>query len=300
MDTSIRLRAFAKINLGLRVVARRPDGYHEIRTVMQTVDLCDRLEIRLKRRYRTVDVLCHAPEGEAVPGGRRNLVYRACEAWRRRRGWRSGIEILLQKRIPAGSGLGGASSDAWVTLAGLERLTGDRLPTEEALLPLAEELGSDVPYFHWGGRALALGRGEEVYPLPDLPARHCLIAFPGEGFPTAEAYRQASLKLTAKRGKNRMEDGRGRPPFSLEKWGVVENDFEAVVFARRPQVGRVKKLLTDAGAEPASLSGSGAAVYGIFRDSQTLQQALDRLPRGWQAFQTQTLSRAAYQKRLVV
>ena len=299
MDTSIRLRAFAKINLGLRVVARRPDGYHDIRTVMQTVDLCDRLEIRLKRRYRTVDVLCHAPEGEAVPGGRRNLVYRACEAWRSRRGRRSGIEVLLQKRIPAGSGLGGASSDVWATLLGLEKLTGKRM-SAAALLQLAAQLGSDVPFFHWGGRALALGRGEEVYPLPDLPSRHCLIAFPGEGFPTAEAYRQVSLKLTAKRGKNRMEDCRGRPPFSLEKWDAVENDFEAVVFARHPKVGRVKKLLADSGAEPSSLGGSGAAVYGIFRVSRTLQKAVDRLPRGWQAFQTQTLSRAAYQRRLEV
>ena len=299
MDTSIRLRAFAKINLGLRVVARRQDGYHDIRTVMQTVSLCDRLEIRLKRGRRTVDVLCDAPEGEAVPGGRGNLVYHACEAWRSRRGWRSGIEVRLTKQIPAGSGLGGASSDAWAALVGLEHLTGKRM-SAAALLQLAAQLGSDVPFFHWGGRALALGRGEEVYPLPDLPSRHCLIAFPGEGFPTAEAYRRVSLKLTGRRAKNNIGRFAERLPFSLEKWDAVENDFEAVVFARRPKVGRVKKLLTDAGAEPASLSGSGAAVYGIFRDSQTLQKALDRLPRGWRAFQTQTLSRAAYRKRLVV
>jgi 4-diphosphocytidyl-2-C-methyl-D-erythritol kinase len=174
LKPSIRLRAFAKINVGLKIVGKRPDGYHEIRTVYQTVGLCDRLEIFLARRRGGIVVECN---DATIPTGRSNLVYRACEIWKRARGFHGAVRVLLVKRIPAGAGLGGASSDAAVTLLGLERLTGDRSEAAERFR-LAARLGSDVPFFLWGGRALGMGRGQEIHPLPDFPRRHCLIVFP--------------------------------------------------------------------------------------------------------------------------
>ena len=184
LDTSIRLRAFAKINLGLKIVGRRPDHYHELRTVLQTVSLHDRLEVNRKRHSRSIEVLCDAA---GLLEGADNLVYRTCELWRRWRGLRIGLEVRIEKAIPAGSGLGGASTDAFAALLGLERITGDRMP-EAARLHLASQLGSDVPFFHWGGRAFAVGRGEEVYPLSDLPSRYCLIVYPDRSISTADAF----------------------------------------------------------------------------------------------------------------
>jgi len=183
LQKSIRLRAFAKINLGLRVLAKRPDNFHEIRTIYQTIALHDRLEVSLRRSGEGIRLECETP---GIPSGRENLVYRACDLWRRARGFRGGVRVRLEKAIPAGSGLGGASSDAAATLEGLERLTGEKLPLPKRF-SLAAQLGSDVPLFLLGGRVLGCGRGEEVYPLSDLPPRKCLVVFPGFPVSTAEA-----------------------------------------------------------------------------------------------------------------
>ena len=295
LDTPLRLRAFAKINLGLSILGRRPDHYHEIRTVLQTVRLHDRLEVSLKERDRSIEVLCDAPD---IPAGPGNLVYRAAELWRRERGLRAGIEIRLKKNIPAGSGLGGASSDAAATLLGLEKITGNKLPASRRLR-LAAQLGSDVPFFLWGGRALAAGRGEEVYPLADLPVRRCLIVFPNRGVSTKVAYRWASLKLTGLRKPPNINRFGKLPPSSLEKWSSVENDFESVVLEKWPELARLKRRLLKAGGDPVSLSGSGSAVYAIFKTRRDLEKALCSVPRGWTAFRTATLRRTSYQKAQV-
>jgi len=194
LEKSIRLRAFAKINLGLRILAKRPDGFHEIRTVYQTIALHDRLELSLGKAKEEIRIECDNPE---IPSGDGNLVYRACELWRRATGFRGRVRARLEKMIPTGSGLGGASSDAAATLEGLERLTGEKLPPR-LRFSLAAQLGSDVPLFLLGGRVLGCGRGEEVYPLSDLPPRKCLVVFPGFSISTAEAYREAGLRLTSK------------------------------------------------------------------------------------------------------
>ena len=295
LDTPLRLRAFAKINLGLSILGRRPDHYHEIRTVLQTVRLHDRLEVSLKKRDRSIEVLCDAPD---IPAGPGNLVYRAAELWRRERGLRAGIEIRLKKNIPAGSGLGGASSDAAATLLGLEKITGNKLPASRRLR-LAAQLGSDVPFFLWGGRALAAGRGEEVYPLADLPVRRCLIVFPNRGVSTKVAYRWASLKLTGLRKPPNISRFGKLPPSSLEKWSSVENDFESVVLEKWPELARLKRRLLKAGGDPVSLSGSGSVVYAIFKTRRDLEKALCSVPRGWTAFRTATLRRTSYQKAQV-
>jgi len=298
LKPSIRLRAFAKINLGLKIVGKRPDGYHEIRTVFQTVALHDSLEISLARRQGRIFLECDDP---AIPAGRGNLVYRACELWKQARKFRGGIRVRLAKRIPAGSGLGGASSDAAATLLGLERLTGNRMDAVEQLR-LAAQLGSDIPFFLWGGRALGIGRGEEVFPLGDLPRRHCLIVFPGFGVSTAEAYREvgrlARLRLTKPRHGPNMEFLGVRPPLPLENWGPAENDFERVVFARWPELAGLKRQLIRAGAEIASLTGSGSAVFALFDSAPKLVRAARLVPGDWQTFRTRTLPRREYQRLL--
>lgn len=291
---SIHVRAFAKINLGLKIVGKRPDGYHEIRTVYQTVELHDRLTLSVKRGKEAIDLECSDP---AIPSGRGNLVYRACELWRAARQYRGAIAIRLTKEIPSGSGLGGASADAAATMLGLERLTGARLPLAERFR-LAAQLGSDVPFFLLGGRALGIGRGEEVYPLEDLPRRHVLIVFPGFSVSTAVAYEEAGRLLKEELTKPaeifNMDSFGAWPHHPLQGWGPAENDFERVVFARWPELARWKRQLVRAGAEIASLTGSGSAVFGVFDSAQKLTRATTLVPKRWQTFRTRTLSRAEY------
>jgi len=295
LPNSIRLRAFAKINLGLKLLAKRPDGYHEIRTIYQTIALHDRLEISLSNREERIRLECDDPE---IPCGSKNLVYRACELWRRATGYRGGVRARLEKSIPAGSGLGGASSDAAATLEGLERLTGERLP-QSRRFALAAQLGSDVPLFLLGGRVLGCGRGEVVYPLSDLPPRKCLVVFPGFSISTQEAYQQAGLRLTTQSKLRSIKDVGAWPQFPLLEWGPAENDFERVAFARWPELARLKRHLIRAGAEIASLTGSGSAIYAVFGSARQLLHATKLIPQGWLIFRSRTLSRSDYWRLLI-
>jgi len=295
LPNSIRLRAFAKINLGLKLLAKPPDGYHEIRTIYQTIALHDRLEISLSNREERIRLECDDPE---IPCGSKNLVYRACELWRRATGYRGGVRARLEKSIPAGSGLGGASSDAAATLEGLERLTGERLP-QSRRFALAAQLGSDVPLFLLGGRVLGCGRGEVVYPLSDLAPRKCLVVFPGFSISTTEAYQQAGLRLTTQSKLRSMKDVGAWPQFPLLDWGPAENDFERVAFARWPELARLKRHLIRAGAEIASLTGSGSAIYAVFGSARQLLHATKLIPQGWLIFRSRTLSRSDYWRLLV-
>jgi 4-diphosphocytidyl-2-C-methyl-D-erythritol kinase len=296
LKKTIRLRAFAKINAGLKIVARRPDGYHEIRTIYQTIALHDRLEICLANSGKGIEVECSNP---AVPAGPGNLVHRACRMWAKARAWRGRMRVRLEKVIPLGSGLGGASTDAAAALMGLERLTGDRLDFA-ARHKLTAALGSDVPLFLLGGRVLGCGRGEEVYPLSDFPACACLIIFPGFSVSTAEAYREAGLRLTAKPGNAYIGRFGAWPQLPLMSWGPAENDFEKVVFARWPELASLKRRLIRAGAEVASLTGSGSALYALFPSVRQMALASKLIPNGWLVFPTRTLARPTYHRKLFV
>jgi 4-diphosphocytidyl-2-C-methyl-D-erythritol kinase len=293
---TVQARAFAKINVGLKVLAKRPDGFHEIRTIYQTVELADRLGATISSRRKGIRLECGHRE---LASGGDNLVYRAAELWQRARGFKGGINLRLEKKIPMGAGLGGGSSDAAVTLLALERLTGNQLSLP-ARLELAAKLGSDVPLFFLGGRVLGCGRGEEVYPLTDLPARHCLIAFPGFSVSTAEAYCALGLRLTERTEGRRIDVLGMRSPFPLEAWGPAENDFEWFVFARWPELAKIKRQLIRAGAETASLTGSGSALYAIYESAQQRNRAASQIPAGWKVFKVRTLPRAAYLRRLYV
>ncbi len=296
MLKTVQTRAFAKINVGLKILGKRPDGFHEIRTIYQTVGLADRLEASLSPRRKGIRLECDCAE---LSPGRDNLVYRAAELWQRVRGFKGGLNLRLEKKIPMGAGLGGGSSDAAATLLALERLTGNRLETA-ALLQIAAKLGSDVPLFLLGGRVLGCGRGEEVFPLTDLPARHCLIVFPGFSVSTAEAYRALGLRLTARAEGRKISSLGMRSPFPLEAWGPAENDFEEFVFARWPELAKVKRQLIRAGAETASLTGSGSALYAVYESAQQLNRAASRIPAAWKVYQVRTLPRATYLRRLFV
>jgi len=303
----VALKAYGKINLGLAVLGRRPDGYHELRTVYQSIALADRLEVRLTAGPRQVHL---ETSGFPVPGGRENLATRAAEAVLKELKLRARVLLFLDKRIPPASGLGGASSDAAAVLRAVLSLSGRQLPLQR-LLHLAAALGSDVPFFLFGGRALGLGRGEEVYPLPEGPARHCVLFFPGQGMNTTEAYRRLrrprltplsasptiELFCSAVNEGARGKGGSGRP-FDQGSHRL-ENDFEPLVFREFPELAKAKKILQEHGAAVASLSGSGSAVFGLFRDQAKARRAAQQL-RDWegrdqQVFLTRTIARREFQ-----
>ncbi len=288
MSNWLVLPAFAKINLGLELLGRRPDGYWEIATLYQTVSLADRLRLRLRRGSGIR--LCVSPG--SLPADRGNLVWQALARARRRFGIHSGVEAELVKRIPVGAGLGGGSSDAAAAVIGLLRLAGRRVEPEE-LLRLGAALGADVPFFFLGGRALGVGRGDQVYPLEDLPATSCLLVCPPVGIPTEAAYRWA--RLTPRRLPARMEG------FSLapERAERAANDFERIVFPRFPELARIKRQLAAAGAQQTALSGSGSTVYALFRQARSARRAARKLGRHRaQILLARTVGRARYARAL--
>ncbi|MBI3933682.1 MAG: 4-(cytidine 5'-diphospho)-2-C-methyl-D-erythritol kinase [Acidobacteria bacterium] len=294
---SIALKACAKINLGLSILGRRADGYHELRTIYQSISLADRLEIRFTRG--TAGVRLDATGGYRVPAGRQNLAVRAAEAALQELGLRRQVIISLDKRIPPSSGLGGASSDAAAVLRAVVHLSGKRLPPHR-LLHLAADLGSDVPFFLLGGRALGLGRGEEVYPLPEMPRQHVVILWPGEAMNTAEAYRLLDIardrpRLTAVRTRPTIELFCGQAARSAVP--ILANDFEPLLFRRLPRLAEAKRVLLLRGAEMASLCGSGSALFGLFPDAAKARRAAQELEStGATVFLARTVSRKEFHR----
>lgn len=273
MIRSARLRAFAKLNLGLRVLYKRSDGYHELRTIFQTISLADHLEISFTPSRTTRIEMTGTPE---IPD---NLAERAARLVMEAAGKHGTVRLDLRKAIPAGAGLGGGSSDAAAVLLALPVLAGVWLPMER-LTTLAAQLGSDVPFFLYGGTALGLGRGEELYPLPDQPPGQALLIAPAVHSSTADAYRDLSATLTSYSLTNVALQNKLNT-FQHGVWGNVSgdskpsiiNDFEAVVFARYPELANVRKRLLRAGATCAAMTGSGSAIFGIFENPGKLERA---------------------------
>jgi len=268
-----KLKAFAKLNLGLRVLYKRPDGYHELRTVFQTISLADRLDVTFERARETRIEIEGTPE---IPD---NLVGKAARLVLEDLEIHASVVFRLRKRIPAGAGLGGGSSDAAAVLLALPVLAGENLAPER-LAGLAAQLGSDVPFFLHGGTALGLGRGEELYPLPDRGATRrgatrALLIVPDVHSSTAEAYEELSPRLTSIALQNKLVG------FQQEVWQPVGvagvNDFEETMFALHPQLRRIKDRLRRCGADPAAMTGSGSAIFGIFQDQDHLERAKKQL-----------------------
>jgi 4-diphosphocytidyl-2-C-methyl-D-erythritol kinase len=295
MPRPLRVRSYAKINLGLEVLGSREDGFHELRTLFQTVDLRD--EIVLRPRPRGIVVTCDHP---LVPTDGTNLAARAAEAVRRFSGVGEGVEIAIRKRIPVGGGLGGGSSNAAATLMGLDRLW--RLGLDPVdLHRLARRLGADVPYFLVGGTALGLGRGDEVYPLRRQVRGHVVVVDPGVPVSTARVFSRVDERLTPRMNSNSIFTFVSRELEGAGAYRVLVNDLEEAALeeapALREQVVRVRDVLWREGARCAALSGSGSSFFGLFGGARAARRAAAALEsEGFRASVARTLTHDEYRR----
>jgi 4-diphosphocytidyl-2-C-methyl-D-erythritol kinase len=326
---AVTVRSFAKINVGLRIGALRTDGFHELLTVYQTIALHDVIRVQVGRGTG-IEI---RSDDSRVPKDQSNTCYRIVERAMAALKARGRAVIEIEKRLPVQGGLGGASGNAVAALLALERALKKELPGPERLR-IAAEVGSDLPLFLVGGTILGVGRGEEVYPLQDLPAVACVVITPGVGVSTPKAFADwdalQARELTSADPSDRMSEfgrvlsawlsapdgtksgkglsgvparGRGRaetPLLDLVRTGI-ENDFERVVFPQYPELLEVKGVVERAGAFYASLSGSGSAIYGVFATRMAAQKAAAKLQKmGVKALATTTLTRRQYWKKFLV
>jgi 4-diphosphocytidyl-2-C-methyl-D-erythritol kinase len=331
---SIAIRSFAKINLGLKIGAARADGFHDLRTIYQTIALHDIVRVEV-RAGEGIEIRCRDPR---VPTDATNTCYKVAE--RVMRAVRAGgrVVITIEKQLPVQGGMGAASSNAIATMIGLERELKTTLPPEQKLR-IAAEVGSDLPLFLIGGTVLGVDRGQEVYALQDLPPMHLVVVTPPVGVSTPKAFdrwdallaQQAADKpeLTAPGTSSTITtfsqsvstwlekvfplqvrpasgvpasggDRAETPLLDLVRTGI-ENDFERVVFPEYPELREVKRVLEREGARYASLSGSGSTLYGLFASAAEAESAAKRMSDvGHAAVATRTLGRAEYWERLAI
>jgi 4-diphosphocytidyl-2-C-methyl-D-erythritol kinase len=290
---SVRLPAFAKINLCLHVMGKRPDGYHELRTIFQAISLRDTLKLSFEPGSSGFHFTLTSNDAALL--GPDNLVARAVIAMQRQIGFRGDVSAHLEKKIPVARGMGGGSSDAAAAMIGMLRLTGAEVPLAR-LMEIAAGLGADVPFFLFGGRALAVNRGDEIYPLPNGPRQTIVVVSPRDiGVSTKDAFQWISADLTK----------RPEPP---KIWGFcalcwsrqgagLSNDFEGPVFHRHPRLEEIRDGLLKRGAADAALAGSGSAVFGIFRNPARARRAARAFPED-SVFVVETLSREDYGRAL--
>ena len=329
---SIAIRSFAKINLGLKIGPARPDGFHDLRTIYQTIALHDEVRVEV-RTGEGIEIRCGDPR---VPRDSSNTCYKIAERVLKTAKVHSKVVIEIEKRLPVQGGLGAASSNAVAAMIGLELALGITLAPQDKLR-IAAEVGSDLPLFLIGGTVLGVDRGQEVYALQDLPETAVVVVTPPVGVSTPRAFAQwdaliargGELTAAAAIGKMKMFDqavyawlsesflsqarpeeepasgvpARGgdraeTPLLDLVRTGI-ENDFERVVFPEYPELREVKSVLQREGARYASLAGSGSTLYGLFDSVGDAEAAAERMrAAGHAAVATRTLTRAEYWKRL--
>ena len=294
--SEVRIPAYAKINLRLEVLGQRADGYHELRTIFQTISLHDNLRLQTSRQPG-IHLAIRGDDALSLEAAEKNLVYRAIDALRRELKTRGGVGIELEKNIPAGRGLGGGSSDAAAALLGYLRLSRKKIETQR-LVEIAAGLGADVPFFLFGGRALGVSKGDEIYPLPEGSERALLVVSPKEILvPTPDAYRWLHApdlaSLTKSAANHKLYE------FCALCWSTQEeslsNDFEEAVFRRYPRLAQIKRVLLREGASEALLAGSGSAVFGVFPSPAKARRAVVGFPND-QAFACVTISRKRYER----
>jgi 4-diphosphocytidyl-2-C-methyl-D-erythritol kinase len=319
---STAVRSFAKINIGLKIGPLGEDGFHELRTIYQTVALSDLVRVDVGKGVG-IDIVC---KDQRVPADESNTCWRVADRMLRSLKVRGKVRIAIEKNLPVQGGLGAASSNAVATMLALEKELKKQLAPEERLR-IASEVGSDLPLFLVGGTVLGTGRGEQVYPLEDLPSIHCVIATPEAGVSTPTAFadwdKKWPAKLTSSNGSDRMNtfsrtvyewlsgsysltgvpskgwDRAEALLLDLVRTGI-ENDFESVVFPKYPAIREVKRALERSGAKYVSLSGSGSAVYGLFADQESAAMAVKKLEaEDIPAHATVTLPRERYWKELM-
>jgi 4-diphosphocytidyl-2-C-methyl-D-erythritol kinase len=299
---SLIARAHAKINLDLRITGRREDGYHDLRTIFQSLALHDRLVFRRRRGVFGIE-----SAAADMPMDARNLVWRAAQAlWSAsgRTGEVRGVHVAIEKRIPSQAGLGGGSSDAAAALVALNTLWRARFDAGD-LARLGASLGADVPYFLLGGTALGLGRGEVLYPLPDVPSMGVVVVKPAFGVSTAEAYR---WHTEAPRQPTENVQALAVPwyPGPL----VIANDLERPVMHHHPELLAIRRALLRRRAEVALMCGSGSAVFGLFPTVAGARAAAAGLARRrrrdteadgrpWRVLVTRFIGRSAHHRRML-
>ena len=280
----IILRSFAKINLGLEVTGKRKDGYHTLRTVFQTIDLSDDIELRevSEPRFRLTG------DNPRVAWDERNLIARACRLVADTYRLAGGFDITVRKRIPPGSGLGGGSGNAAVMLLFLNQHFSLGIPLSR-LIEMAASLGADVPFFLFGGMALGEGIGEKLTPLPGMPPRPVVLFMPALPVSTALAF--SRFRLTKARAASKID-------FFLKKgdFSVLENDLEKATFEIFPEIRKIKGKMMQGGCELVQMTGSGSAVFGMGPRGQL--ESLRALLPG--SILTSTISRNQYQERIGV
>src|SRR3954469_20423508 len=288
----LTVRAHGKVNLDLRVLGVRPDGYHELRTVFQTIGLHDTLVCTETPGPFTLK--CRTP---AVPLDSTNLVWKAAAAlWTAlgRAGDVRDTTIAIDKKIPFQAGLGGGSADAAAALVALGRLWGGAPLT--LLREVGATIGADVPFFLSGGTALGLGRGEEIYPLVDLPPHYVVIVRPPFGVSTAEAY--GWYDEDRSEGVRENREFQQLPVPWPSRAAQMINDLQPPVIRRHQEIAGLKVQLREAGASAAAMSGSGSAVFGLFRSRLVAERAVKPLSRnGPRALVARTLTGAEHERR---
>jgi 4-diphosphocytidyl-2-C-methyl-D-erythritol kinase len=328
---STQVRSYSKINLGLAIGPPRADGFHSLSTVYQTLELHDLVTVAARRCKATNITL--TTNDKRVPTDDRNTAWRIVQVSLAAMDITAEVSIHIEKHLPVQGGLGAGSANAIAALIGLECELGTKLPGDERLR-LAAQIGSDVPLFLIGGSILGINRGEEVYPLPDLPTTWCVVATPAVAVSTPQAFRdwdslclqEGEAKLTVNPDHDRLsklsrvfasvfaesgssgvlsmeEDLAENPLLALVRTGI-ENDFERVVFSQHPLLGRIKRVLAAEGqpeaALCAALSGSGSALFGLYSSQETAEAALKRLnSEAIPGYITRTLSRKIYWREMV-
>jgi 4-diphosphocytidyl-2-C-methyl-D-erythritol kinase len=279
----LKIKSFAKINLGLEVLGKRADGYHDLRTLYQSVNLFDQLTFKPGGGEGIV----LGGSDSRIPWDERNLIFRAAAELKKRFGIARGIEIWVDKNIPSGQGLGGGSSNAAVTLYALNRLWELDVGKNE-LAKTGKALGADVPYFLEGGLCLGTGRGDELVLLEDMIPRSCLLYLPDISLLTARVYGQLP-PLTSEDKESRINKFLNNLEFR-----ILENGLEETVFGIHPQLRDIKCLFYELGSELSLVSGSGAAVFGLFQDKEKALGIYERLKNKYPLCLVETLSRARY------
>lgn len=279
----ITVLAPAKVNLYLRIVGRRPDGYHLLDSLMVPVNLYDELTITASSSQPEIVVTCDDP---AVPGDETNLVYKAAALLCREAGIQAKISITLRKLIPVGAGLGGGSSDAAAVLKGLNVLLALQL-SEDQLCSLGVRLGADVPFFIPCRPATVAGIGEILTAVPPLPSRWLVIVVPPFGISTPWAYRRFDELPSVAMSPTDVSRQQLANPWAAE---LLVNDLERAVLPEYPQIEGIKAHLLRLGAEGALMSGSGSAVFGVFQSRTTAEQAVTALAGQGKTFVVEPLA----------
>lgn len=284
-------RACAKLNLDLKVVGKRADGFHDLRTVFQAIALHDTIECVPRKGPFAIE--CSTT---SMPLDESNLVWRAADAlWRSlgRTGPVRDVMVRLDKQVPLQAGLGGGSADAAATLVALARMW-RVVVSPDQLSDVAATLGADVPFFLSGGTALGLGRGDEIYPLADWRRHWVVLLVPGFGVSSREAYEWYDAESDLG-----TEAPEGEPLYVSGPWPSrtvrMTNDLESAIAVRHPEIVQMKAALRSAGAVASAMSGSGSAVFGLFRGRRDAQAAVDALSGSdWRVILTESLTRGEY------